>query len=397
MNSVLRALDLLAEFRTSLAQLGEGRVRQDLLLGVRELQELMQKLQLRYGLLRQVLDLTNDLVCAKGLDGRYAMINPGGAALFGLTVEEILGADDRALLDPTAAQRIMAVDREVATSGMPQTREETLALSGHERKWIVTTTAWHDAAHAVRGVIAIAQDVTARQQIEREALLHAGRMGAMAAEIVVVEERLRRDLAAELHAGLGQDIALAKLKLSTLSAATDVELRPPLSGIEGLVEQADRSLRSITFRISPPSLHDLGLLAALEWLAENLGARYGVEILVTDADSPAVDDEVTRLLLFRAVRELLINSATHADVRSMTVQLGRDGERVVVTVADRGAGFDALDRQSHGYGLFGIREQLRTVGGTMDIASQPGAGTTVTLRALAHERAESRTTELPVR
>lgn len=387
------ALDLLSDFRSSLAGMEEGSVPEELQHGVLEVENLMQELQLRCGLLHQVLDLTNDLVAAKDRDGRYAMVNPSGAALFGRPVEEVLGCDDHALLESADAERMMAIDREVMGGGLPRTREETVDIDGQARRWVVTTTAWHDAAHKVRGVIAVAQDVTDRERLEREALLHAGRLGAMATEIVVAEERLRRELAADLHSGLGQDLALAKMKLSTLRAAIDEELRPPLTGIERLVDQAERGMRSITYRISPPSLHDLGLIAAVHWLAEDLGARFGVEILVTDEGSPPVDDEIARVLLFRAVRELLINAVTHADVRTMTVRVGATEGRVLVTVADEGCGFDPEDREAHGYGLFGIREQLRSVGGTMELESKPGEGTSVALSVSVGASARARATE----
>ncbi len=224
-----------------------------------------------------------------------------------------------------------------------------------------------------------ASDVLAANQ--RVASTDRDRMQSLAVGIVIVEERLRRTLAAELHTGLGQEIALAKMKLAKLRTSATSELCTQLSAIEQLAEQADQSLRSITFQISPPSLHDLGLVAALQWLAEDVGKRYGVRVLVKDDDSPAVADEQIRVILFRAVRELLVNAATHAGVHEATVQLsGQDG-LVRISVQDSGLGFDPVDRDRKGYGLFGIREQLKYVGGEIQIRSSLGLGTTVVLTA----------------
>lgn len=86
-----------------------------------------------------------------------------------------------------------------------------------------------------------------------------------------------------------------------------------------------------------------------------------------------------RVILFRAVRELLTNAAMHAGVREARVWLGREGDDLRITVEDQGAGLDAARVDLQGYGLFGIREQLRHVGGTMDIDSTTGRGTTVSL------------------
>jgi signal transduction histidine kinase len=122
-----------------------------------------------------------------------------------------------------------------------------------------------------------------------------------------------------------------------------------------------------------------------------------VEILVTDEGSPPVEDEVARVLLFRAVRELAINAATHAGVRTVTVRLGRIAWSVLVTVEDRGCGFDVEDREAHGYGLFGIREQLRSVGGTMQLVSKLGEGTSVTLSVAVGSSLRAQATEFSAR
>ena len=170
-----------------------------------------------------------------------------------------------------------------------------------------------------------------------------------------------------------------------LRSSVSAELHEPLGRIEEVVERADRSLRSITFQISPPSLHDLGLVAALQWLGEDIGRKYGIDVRIEEDDFPRVGDGRVRVILFRAVRELLINTAIHANVGEVSIQLrGQDGH-VQVSVHDAGAGFDATDFDQRGYGLFGIREQLRYVDGQMKIESVVGRGTKVTLTAPATE------------
>ena len=381
--SVGLARDRLNELRSRLEELDQGAGSREIVIALSDLEELLQKLHARYGLSLQILDHTNDMVCAKDRNGCYVMINPRGAGMFGKTMAAVLGANDRALLVPADAERIMAVDREVMRTGMPRARDETLALSAGSRVLITTTNAWYDAEQNVRGVIGIAQDVTEHRRRQREVEHRDGRMRSMAAEIVIGEERLRRSLAAELHSGLGQYIALAKLKLTMLRGSASADLHEALRGIEQLVEHADRSLRSVTLQISPHSLHDLGLVPALQWLAEDLGGRYGLEVRLDSDDALAVTDERVRVILFRAVRELLVNVSTHAHVGAAVVSLARDGALVRITVQDDGTGFDIADLDRHGHGLLGIREQLKFVGGMLQIESVPGSGTTVTLTAPA--------------
>jgi PAS domain S-box-containing protein len=383
LKTVEQARDRLAELRTRVDRHRppEGARAVNVILG--DIQGMLDKVVARYALLHDVLDRSNDIAFAKDRDGRYAMINPQGAVLFGKTSAEIVGLDDRALFSPEDAERIMAEDREVMHTGEARSREVRSTFHGVATTLHTTTTAWYGAEHEVRGVIGIAQEVAESRRHEDTAMEHSRRMRSMATELVLGEERLRRTLAAELHNGLGQDIALARMKLSMLRGTTAVELRGPLNGIEVLVEQADRSLRAITYQISPPTLHDLGLVAALQWLAEDLLEKHGLTVTIEDEDSPAVDDEETRVIVFRAVRELLLNVAQHAGVQSAKVGLFRQGDHVRITVEDGGAGFDTSSPDPTGFGLFGIQEQLKYVDGTIHVTSAPGRGTLVTLVAPA--------------
>lgn len=384
--TVGQARDRLAELRAKLEKESATPGSNELVGALLDVQEMLDTLRTRYGFLHEVLDRTNDVVFAKDRDGRFVMINPQGARLFGKSVTDLLGADDRSLYGRVEGERIMTLDRQVMDTKEPRTAEETHVADGVSTTLLTTTTAWYDARRLVRGVIGIAQDVTQRRRDEREATRHRDRMNAMFAEIVIGEERLRRSLAAELHSGLGQDIALAKLRLSTLRATAVPEMRAPLEAIEELVERADRALATITFQISPPSLHDLGLVAALEWLGEDIHHKYGIAVRIEDEDSPAVHNEITRVFLFRAVRELLINVATHANVGETVVRLSQQNGFVRITVEDAGMGFDTSDLDRRGHGLLGIREQLRYIDGSMQVVSVPGQGTKVTLTAAVSGR-----------
>jgi len=348
-----------------------------------ELLLLLDKLQARYELLDQILDRTNDIVFAKHRDGRYAIINPQGAALLGRTTEQILGSTDLQLFGRQAAERVMATDQEVMTSGVSQQHEESRGSGEPETVLLTTTSAWYDTAHAVRGVIGIAQDLTAARHREREHTSRLDRLGAIAAEIAISEEHLRHTLAAEMHDGLGQDLAVAKLKLSLLRTSTGGKLTAPLSGIELLIERADASLRSISVRISPASLHDLGLVAALQGLAEDALSRYGIAVRVEDHKSPPVVAERTRVILYRCVRELLMDAARAGHASEAVVTVARQGALVRITVDDQGAGHGSEHLVRRDEGLFGLREQLQCVDGSLSLDGTRLRGRRVTLLAPA--------------
>jgi len=344
-----------------------------------EVQVVLDKLHGRYELLREILNRSSDFVFAKDLEGRYVMINPNGAALFGKPLQAILGKDDTALFERASADRIMEIDRVVMHSGVSRTFEDVFQINGAATTLLTTEAAWYEPRGKLRGLIGTSRDVTAQRRSERGAERHKGRLRSLASKIVVAEECLRQSLAANLHSGLGQDIALAKMKLVALRDSSQAELRGPLRQIEDLVEQADMSLRTITYQLSPPSLHDLGLVPALEWLAEDIGGRYELDVRIDDRGIPALPDVRMRMILFRAVRELLLNTAAHAHAHTASVRLEADAKRLSITVEDDGQGFDAAAWDHEGYGLFGIREQMGHLGGSMQVVSAPGRGTTVTL------------------
>jgi signal transduction histidine kinase len=127
------------------------------------------------------------------------------------------------------------------------------------------------------------------------------------------------------------------------------------------------------FQLSPPILRDMGLTAAVEWLAEDIGASYRLRVHVEHDGEPPLD-EATRVTVFRSLRELLINTARHARTKAASVRLARDGNRLGVAVEDRGIGFDCTSH-APGFGLASVRERVEALGGRFEIDSEVGGGT----------------------
>ena len=214
-----------------------------------------------------------------------------------------------------------------------------------------------------------------------EVHLYRERLRALMADLLLAEEQERRRLAVDLHDGLSQTIALTQIKVSALRRALGSKLGGALDEIAALIDQTNRAVRSISFELSPPVLHDFGLEPAVQWLVENIQERYGIEIVLEDDGQPKPADEKTRVILFRSLRELLINAAKHAQAQRVRLCLLRAGECIVASVEDDGVGMDPEEIAVHGSGLFSIRERFGHVGGSMDIESAPGRGTKIRLCA----------------
>ena len=242
---------------------------------------------------------------------------------------------------------------------------------------------------AVYRMAGISEDVTDRVLLDQELWkardeLDAHRkeqLESLTSELLLAEERERQRLAQDLHDGLSQTMSLAQMKLGQARERAAPEEREALAEVAELIGAANRTARSLTFQLSPPVLRDLGFEAAVQWLVDDIQESYELEIQLDEGDGPLPLEEKVGVLLFRAVRELLINVAKHARARRATVVLSREGNMGRIAVQDDGVAFDTAVIGRRGIGLYSIRQRLSHLGGRMTIESEPGEGTTVHLHA----------------
>ncbi len=203
---------------------------------------------------------------------------------------------------------------------------------------------------------------------------------ALASELNVAEQRERKRIAAELHDYLAQVLVLARLKLGQMKgvAGVDSKLLPFIGQAENAINEGLAYTRTLVADLCPPVLHDFGLPAALRWLAEHMDRhRLKVTVNVSENELPLPEDQA--VLLFQSVRELLINTSKHAGVKEATLRLVQRDGQLHIEVRDQGKGFSPASAPSMKFGLFSIRERMRALGGTFEIQSAPGSGTTATL------------------
>jgi signal transduction histidine kinase len=159
-------------------------------------------------------------------------------------------------------------------------------------------------------------------------------------------------------------------------------------------------MRAVTFDLSSPILHELGFeRAAAEWLREQIGERSGMKTEFEDDGQPKPLSDDIRSLLFRDVRELLMNVVKHSHAKKVSLAICRLGSEIHVTVQDDGVGFDSAEAAAAGrrggFGLFSIQEGLDSLGGRLHIESAPGRGCKVTLIAPLAKAASERRRRRP--
>lgn len=221
----------------------------------------------------------------------------------------------------------------------------------------------------------ILRDVTERVKARED-------LAAFAAESAGVREQEKSRIARELHDELAQ--MLTALKMDTIWMRDHVgengAAREKIAQMLSMLDAAVASTRRIAADLRPLVLDDLGLVAAIEWAAQNFTQRTGVPCDL-QVDESLELDEPYATGVFRIVQESLQNIAKHARASRATVELKRAGDALVLRVQDDGVGFRPADpRKPQSLGLVGLRERAHLLQGEIRVESAPGAGTRVDAR-----------------
>jgi signal transduction histidine kinase len=194
----------------------------------------------------------------------------------------------------------------------------------------------------------------------------------------VLEEEIKR-FAHLLHGEAGQLLVAVHLALDDFSRGLPSLHRKRLEKVKDLLDRMEGEIRRLSHELRPTALDHLGLLPALEFLAEGIAKRTGISIAVEGPDErfpPAVETA-----LYRIVQEALNNVSLHARANRATVRFFREESGIRCSIRDDGIGFslpEALARQGErGFGLIAMRERLQPVGGTFEVISAPGMGTEI--------------------
>jgi PAS domain S-box-containing protein len=222
----------------------------------------------------------------------------------------------------------------------------------------------------------ILRDVTERVRAQDE-------LAAFAAEAHAIREQEKTRVARELHDELAQSLTALKMDAIWVRDNTDTDpagVAAKLAGMLEIIDSSVASTRRIAADLRPLLLDDLGLVPAVEWLAQSFTQRTGVPCSL-DVQEDLDLEEPYASALFRMVQESLANVAKHARATRAHVTLVRRGDALLLQVRDDGAGFDAAaPRKPHSLGVAGLRERSKLLKGSLSIDSGPGRGTLIEAR-----------------
>lgn len=237
--------------------------------------------------------------------------------------------------------------------------------------------------HGTTTMQVVLRDITARKQTDLLLEQSREQLRRLSRNLIRARERERQHIARELHDELGQHLTAIKLEVAAIAGRPTGRREADVRAAEllRLIDQTVASVRRIAADLRPPMLDDLGLEAAIDWLAKDWSRRVGTAVQLDLQALPETIEENAKTTVYRVVQEALTNVARHAHARRVDIQLRTDADSVVVTVQDDGQGFPADVLAKPGtHGLLGMRERASLAGGTLHLGAAPQGGACVEIR-----------------
>jgi PAS domain S-box-containing protein len=338
---------------------------------------------------RHLVEHARDIFYETDAGGHFIYFNTKAVfKLLRYTETELMGMYYLELVRPDWRERVEAFYREQFYHKIPNTYLEfpVLAKDGSEI-WFGQNVQLVLQDGRVERHQAYCRDITERRQKEEELERSREQLRQLSLHLQSIREAERTRIAREIHDELGATLTAIKMDLSWVEKG----LAPKwgegpgkkLAGVIRKVDSAIQTVRRIATDLRPSILDNLGLWAAIEWQAQDMQERLGIEVKVEiaapETEPPLDDDRATAL--FRIVQEALTNVARHARASWVRIQAQTTERDIIIRVVDNGRGIpESQVTQSKSWGLLGIYERARFYGGETRVTSARGQGTTVYVR-----------------
>jgi len=355
-----------------------GRMRRDR----DELQDAIKKLRESEESFRDLFQEASDAIWTHDLQGNIIQANRATELMNGYSIQEMLGKNVADFLseDSHALAREVKAKLLRGEPVQPRYEQHLFRKDGSEATIELTTRLIKRDGRAV-GFQNIARDVTQQRQMDASRRYYLQK-------VLEAQEEERKRIARELHDDTAQSILLLMHQLDSVISDPRNRLPPDvadkLTWLHTLAVNVHEGLRRYAKELRPAILDDLGLVPALDWLADTLTAERDIDVTVQMSPPPCELPRETQLLLFRIAQEAIANIKRHSQATQAGLRLATCGEHLRLTVTDNGKGFRVPERLSDfanlgKLGLTGMQERAQLIRGTLTIKSEPGRGTTVLL------------------
>jgi PAS domain S-box-containing protein len=353
-----------------------------------ELRRATDDLQLSEARLRGIFDSASEGIVTTDENQIIIEANAAAARIFRCEVGQMRGTSLERFIPERYREAHVQHVRAFAKSlvpARPMGSREVSALRANGEEFPIETSISQVTVGHHRLFTVIHHDITARKEMMTELQSAHRNLQDLIAAMDTVQEDERRRIAREIHDDLQQTLAAIRMNIAAM-----VEARTPLppddqdllAKIEELAAIAMESTRRIIRDLRPQVLEDLGLVPALVVLARDFDRHHGVACRFDAASAADIDVQQRPAIatcLFRVAQEALNNVARHANASQVDIELRRTADdHVVLSIRDNGVGLLHSDtRRAGSFGLMGMRERARALGGVVKVSGAPGHGTTV--------------------
>ncbi|MDN4060376.1 PAS domain-containing sensor histidine kinase [Massilia sp. YIM B02769] len=329
---------------------------------------------------RRIVDNAGEAIISADEFSRVVLANPAAAAMFGVSVAQMLGQPlARFIRAPANAGHSLLDHFQGGRAGRRSTDYAGVGIRPNGSFPIEgsITDAFQDG---VTLYTIILRDVSERQRVQEKLARSHDQLRQLSAALQTIREEERTHIARELHDDLGQLLASLRMDLTLLrqARAGSEDTTRLIAGMDDNLLTAITSLRRIATNLRPRALDEGGLYFALQGLRDDFVERHGIacELLADEAELRLADGASTAV--FRIVQEALTNVARHAKATYVILTLYRSNGELLVTIRDNGRGIvDADMEKAESLGLVGMRERVWGLGGEISIGSDNGFGTRI--------------------
>ena len=323
-----------------------------------------------------ILKYTPAVVYLKDKEGRYRLINSRYEELFGIKNEDIQGKTSYDIFPEETADQFRRNDMEVLDFGQPIQAEEQVPQKDGIHAYLSIKFPVYDETGAINGVCGISMDITAVKKAQEQ-------LRRFSVSIIESQEKERTAIARELHDELGQLLTVLRMDLVWMRErlqVTDAKGAERALAMCRLIDETIDDVRSLSVRLRPGVLDTLGLVDALEWIANDFEKRTGTACIFEHHQVPRLNDTLATAA-YRIGQEALTNVTRHAQASHVELRIKTQNGNLLLSVTDNGRGFDTgILSETKTLGVAGMRERAGLVGGQLEVQSSPGTGTAVYFR-----------------
>jgi PAS domain S-box-containing protein len=338
--------------------------------------------------LQGIVDSAMDAIISIDANQRITLFNRAAERIFGYEQLDVLGQPLEKLI-PARFHRehhghVEQFGRTGVSSRPMMAQRIVTALRKGGEEFPIDASISQNEIRGHRFFTVILRDVSVRERTRRELAQAREDLRELSVASRTAREQENSRISRELHDELGQNLTSLKMDLAWLEANTAPEnarFLKTLAGMRSVLDSTVAATRRISADLRPLMLDDLGLLAALEWLAEETSRRHGFQVdLAVDEVSGSLPEPLASQV-YRIVQESLTNAGRHAAARNVRVALRTIGSEVHLEVVDDGRGLAPDDLRKKGsFGLVGIRERVYILAGSVEIRGDAGQGTVIHVR-----------------